>query len=433
MKQGKEINLEDVKREIGFCIGFYRKQYHYSVNKLCNIQTNYSKEYCEQCKKCTNIKNICSSKTIYRIEQGYMIKNDCVYHKLSECFNRKILFNRRIYSILNQYENKLKEAILLFSSSKLIQLKKSIYLEIKIYKNIVYVQEMFYLYLDIINYKLYGVLPAFERIQFYSYYINKTNKQMIIYLFQEIYFYLSMNAINLSSNEKSLIFYRHQIFHVTKMNELQANIYLLRKIYHPTITSYELYYLYEMLAYVQLNAHDDQKSYETLKKCLEILNQLDKRDEMKGCCYLKFAKICFIQQDYKETINWLMKCRQYNYSIGINVSLLIYSYEKLNQIDEIKKYMMKTTFKSQTIYEKKILLYYKMKYQQFLDKKRIIELEEYLIDLNPSFYDLGNMYKNLFYDDLKKYTIQTNTYKKMVEYLTNYNSEKVCTYKGWLL
>ena len=421
--------LKYEKRMIGLLIYYYRKKLDISLDVFLHNTGKYYTENCIDCNLCNNMEMICTPKTLYRIEKGFFSKNECYYHRLAENLGKEFVSDKRIYDRLTQYENSLINYIVDFSKKKLNKLKELIDIDLLEYANVVYISEKLNLMKDIINFKLYRISPDKEQIELYVYMKNNfedTDKKLLLLFLYDIRFRLENFNIDYESliNDCSTyindpLFYRVKLANVAQQNYLDAYPILKNELDTNLVNlnNYQKYSLYEYLAFVELNAKAFDKSYVTMQKCIDILEESqDFSDYHKISCYKRMGIISFSLEKYEDVIKWYTIILEQNESIGLNYSLLFYALEKTNQEEKIKNILDNVNLsKTKTISEKKILLYYKKKYiYKKQTKQQIIELEEYVCEeIKPLVRNLGEMHRNIFLEELKKLVSITCNYKKI--------------------
>lgn len=385
----------------------------------------YFDTYCINCNKCKNKKQTCTYKTLQKIEVGEVVKNECIYHRLSENLDKKILLDRLTFSKLEQLRDLVYESLADYSNSQLQKLSSSITLEMQRYKNILCLSELLQLYYDVINVHLKYEYPSQEMIDFYLMLkdkLSEKDKKLVLLLLyktrygKHIIFNGWENVLNDCQH-----YFNNPLFFSVKIEEMVNNKNYLEiqntiKLYNDQLNSYQKYTLYNQLAFIELNTGSYEKAYKTMEKCLKIINEYtDLNPIMLKKLYRQIGIVTFMLNKFDETIEYLQKAKsQVSDTLGIQSVLLYKSLEKTNQINLLIDIINSINISqlNNTI-EKKITNYYKIKYlDNNLSKKRICELEEYICEeIKPIITMMGDLFKNIFLEDLLYYVSQTSNYK----------------------
>lgn len=129
-----EINFAEEKSIIGYLLKYYRKENDMTVESTLYNVGAYYKEFCLGCNKCTNKEIITSLKTYRKIENGEVVKNECIYHRLAENFEMKVLFERKVFQKMVDYRDELYcHLITDYSYTNLKQLRNEIEKDLKLY------------------------------------------------------------------------------------------------------------------------------------------------------------------------------------------------------------------------------------------------------------------------------------------------------------
>lgn len=421
--------LKYEKRMIGLLVFYYRKKLDINLDEFLYNTGKYYSDNCIACNLCSNSVMICTPKTLYRIEKGCISKNECYYHRLAEKLDKEFIVDRKIYNRLHQYESCLIDYLVNFSKKKLSKLESLIDTDLLKYSNMIYISEKLNLLKDIINFKLYRLSPDKDKIELYLYmkdHFEDPDRKLLLLFLYDIRFRLKTFNIDYETiinecndHNDDPLFYRIKLANIAQMNYLDAYPRLKNEETNniENLNNYQKYSLYEYLAFVELNANSYEKSYISMQKCIDILDESqDFSDYHKISCYKQMGKISFLLEKYEDVIKWYSIILDQNESIGLNYSLLFYSLEKTNQEELIRNILDNVNLsKTKTISEKKILLYYKKKYMfKKQTKQQIIELEEYICEeIKPLLKNLGSMHKSIFSDEIKKLVSITGDYKKI--------------------
>ena len=421
-----------IKTILGYLIGYYRKEKNKTSTDILLSEDNYYRDYCNECMKCDDVNQICSRSTLYRIEKGHITDNDCIYERLAHQLGKKIILdNLTIYDRLGLLCKELNHSLVNFSKTRLEKIEANIELELLKYKNVLYVEEVLTLYLDIIKNVLYGKDLDNKKGLVYLFLRDKVQleeEKLITFLlykttFRILNFYCTISVIN----EQCSKFYDDPLFYEPRLksliftdllNFLDGYNYLVNNEITriDTLTKYQRYLLYCEIGSAELNLEAYEKCYQTYKKSIDLLNEFDSTDRMKSASCIYLGRTCFLLKKYSEAIDWFLTAINLSKfkSIGKDFLFLFSSLERLDQINKVKKIvndidMSRITSK----YGRQIVTYYKMKYVSDLSNiKKIVELEDFIIELQPTLDVYGSLHKNVFDDDLKHYVTITGNYKK---------------------
>lgn len=358
-----------------------------------------------------------------------MTKKECYYHRLSENLGKAFIIDKQPYKQCLQYETNLIECLTVFSKSKLCELETLINIDLEKYSNAIYISEKLHFMKDILNFKLYKVSPKKERMALYLYLMNfleNNDKKLLYFFLYEIRYRLKDFSIDSETITKKCmeyindpLFYRMKLAHFSQQNNLDAYQALKNEelFHYDSLNSYQKYSLHEFMAFIEFNAQSYDRSYSSVKKCIEILKQSHEFDDSHlNTCYKHMGKISFFSGKYDEVIQWFSLVLDKSESIELNYVLLFHALEKTNQKDEIIKTLDSIHLSNtKTITEKKFLLYYKLKYKNSnLSKLQITELEDFICDeIKPLLVNLGTLYRTIFLEELKEYVRITSNYKKL--------------------
>ena len=176
-----------VKTVVGKLIGFYRKEYGLPADDFLIGKGNHYQELCKNCKKCDKPELICSRATLYRLEKGNIVNNECIYHRIAEKLNKSVILdNHSIYNKLLKYRELLVESLVDYSRTQLEKINAEISFDMIKYKNVLYINEILNLYNDIIQCILYKNSVANKNSKIYESLLNivaEEDKKLIIFLF----------------------------------------------------------------------------------------------------------------------------------------------------------------------------------------------------------------------------------------------------------
>ena len=405
--------FEYEKKIIGQLIKYYRKQSTYTVDSFILDENN---------------NRICSKNTLYRLEEGNLVKDEMVYYHLAKKLGKEVIFNRYdIYEKLEMYRELLVDNIVDFSKTNLEKLEARLIIDIDKYQDVLYINEILLLYRNLIQDRINsnnGPLKAEIDILLYlKDKVSLSNRKIIIYyfyvgMFRRGDYEIDLNKIIDEGKQyiNDPLFYEIKLDILYEMDMLSAYDYLitveLPKI--NSLTSYQKYLLYNLFEFVQLNSGSFQEAYNSMLKAYELIKISDfGRNEIYNC-YSRLGFNAYCMKRYELTTDWLMKAFNERKSLGKNLIFLCSSLERTKNIDLIRRVLKNTDFSIiKAPYNKKVYTYYKLKYlKEKNSKKDIIKLENYICDLKPYFETYGQIHKDVFNEDLKEYVKITGNYKK---------------------
>lgn len=413
---------------IGLLIQYYRKESRLNLDELLYDEGNYYKEYCLDCNKCTNPKQICSRKTYYKIAKGESVNNECVYHRLAERLGKKIVFeNDDIYERIKKYHQLLEKYLVVNDRTNLEKLEAAISYDLMKYENTIYAYEILSLYNDVIKERLYFSIPKDFNVSIYLYlknYLQSKDQKFILLLLTKTSYKLTNFSISHMQAAKDCekffqdpIFYQVKLVTITYGNLLDAYNELMTNEF-PKIDSlneYQKYCLYDALAYIQMNIDAFEGCYSSYKKCLEIIEKNNFGTILIRGINLQLGRVCYLLKNYDATIEYLVLGYNVSKALSKDYPILFSAFEKTNQHHKITEYLSKVDYsKIKTVYPKKALAYYKMKYTYDMNNiKNVVELENYICStLKPYLEMYGSLHRNIFLEDLEKYVTITGNYKK---------------------
>ena len=288
------------KRMIGHLIKYYYKNSNFTLEDFINGNDEHLKTMCNTCNKCSKPERICSKNTLYRLFDGSIVSNECIYYRLANKLNKQVILDRYdIYNKLKEYGNLLYENLVNLSATNLEKLELLITLDLEKYQNVLYVYEILSLYLNVIKDKLYpGYTPNKEEIEMYNFikeFIDESNKKIILYYFYTGIFNRGNFGINYNEtyneSEKYIddpLFYERKLDCVYYVDQLSAYDFLNNEEIsrHKSLNPYQKYCLYRKYQIVQINSEAFTDAYKSLLKCYEILETSDFGSRIKFATYL---------------------------------------------------------------------------------------------------------------------------------------------------
>lgn len=375
-----------------------------------------------------NNNRICSKNTLYRLEEGNLVKDEMVYYHLAKKLGKEVIFNRYdIYEKLEMYRELLADNIVDFSKTNLEKLEARLIIDTDKYQDVLYINEILLLYKNLVQDRLHlNENPPINEIDVILYLkdkVSQTYKKIIIY-----YFYVGLLThenygidIQKVIEEGKLykddpLFYEIKLDILYEMDMLSAYNYLvtteLPKI--NMLTSYQKFWLYRFFSFVQVNSESFHEAYASMLKAYEIVKTSDFGKFETWDCYLRLGFNAYCMNNHELAIEWLMKVFNERKYLGKDLVIICSSLQKLKKIDLISQIISNTNFAiTKSSYAKKVYTYYKLKYlKEKNSKKDITKLENYICDLKPYFETYGQIHKNVFNEDLKEYVKITGNYKK---------------------
>lgn len=419
---------EYIRKVIGVLIKHYRKQNSFYVNDFIYENDDFYRNNCIICNQCNNAERICSKNTLYRLEEGKVIQNECVYHRLAHKLGKRVILNRMgFYIKLETYRSILIESLIDFSKSKITKLEAQITHDLCTYKDVLYISEILLLYKSIIQDKLYSTKTEKKDIQTFlnikDALVDEDRKLVIYYLYSgsfkrgdcNIDFEQIMNESKKYIDDP--LFYKIKLDFINTQSHMSALKYFIENEIPNlnSLTPYQKYCFYTSLEYPLINSYAFEESYEVLIKCKEIVESSDFGDMILKNCYLRLGFISYCLEHYEETETWMMKAFEINHSIAKNLVILCSALEKMGKIDTIIQILKKTdTSKMKSIYGKKVYIYYKRKYGKAKKTKNdILELEDYICnEIKPFLDTYGSVHKEIFQNDLIQYVKKTKNFEK---------------------
>lgn len=422
------IEYEEEKNIIGYLIAYYRKSKKINANEFLYNKKKFFQDNCISCKKCKNSDIVCTFRTLQRIENGEVTKKECIYFRLCENLDLKVIFNRNVFLELEQLSQTLYFALIQHYPAQMQELFNTLYLKLKKYHHYIYINEILMLYYDILNFSLNLIIPNNEHIQLYVYLKDKFNglnhKLLLMFLYE-----LSNNAKSLFDFHSDLLsecnnYFDDPLFFSIKLDSISNKSQLIAysdllslKNHEEEFNIYQKYLLYNTLAFIELNTNAYNQAYDTMNICIQLLKNKDYFEPaIIKRTFRQMSTITFALEKYQETIYYLLEAKKIiSDTLGVQITFLFYSLEKTNQLDKLKELLENTNIAQLSEKEKAFFLYYKMKYaQKNLTKKQMSDLEEYICyDLKPSIFMMGRMFKKIFLEDLLYYVSQTSNYKKI--------------------
>lgn len=422
------------KGVIGRLIGYYRKHDSRILDDILWDKGNYYKKYCLECSKCTNKEKICAPKTLYKIESGITVDNDCYYYRLSEKLNKILIFDEKLFLELDHYRDTLTELLIDYSYTKLMNFKKELLDKLDAYKNVIYVAERLRLYVDIIVGISDKSSCSQSKNDFYFYIkdsLDEKDKMLILYylfhslcyfpgqLSNQIFVSIYQEAMSYKDNRLAFNFWLSVVFDTIKPLQFLKMLEEYKELYQDRFTKHEWYLYNDYHAYVYFNTEEYELCYQYLLKNAELIDSgLDYTENKVRNLNVKLAILAYNQDKYDEAIIHFEKCRVNNcLNIGnANIAFYIHSLEKTNQVDKVIEIINSYDINASTHdYEKKIIRYYRIKHINDLEvKERLKKREDFICEeLIDVINRNGSMLKNLFKEELMSCVEQTTSYKKV--------------------
>ena len=425
-------NYNYLKQTIGLLIKYYRKQSSFPLNYYLETNDDFIRNNCPKCNQCANPQKICSKNTLYRIEEGQIISNECVYHRLADKFNKTVVLNQiTIYDKLENYRIQLELNLVDFSKRQLEILCEQIESDINKYQNVLYIYEILLFYKLLIQDRLIHYKVSKDNIDLILYLkniVSEENKKLIVYYlsvgsFKHGNFGVDAKAID----EESKKYINDPLFYIVKLNNIcvKNNLVAYREIMNTEmpnfhlLTPFQKHLLYSSLEFILVNSENCEEAYEALIDHLEIIKRSDFGNITLKTCYLRLGIVTYASKRYEETIKWLLKAFEINHSLGKDLALLCSALEKNNKKEIILKVINDTDItQTKSAYGKELYSYYKLKHEkQDLSKNDLIRLEDFICNtLKPYANQMGSLHKNIFDEDLRTYVKTTRNFKKYFDY-----------------
>lgn len=421
-------NFEYEKSVIGQILGYYRKFDCRKMKILLHNEGEYYYEYCVNCFKCKNNKMICSPNTLYKIEKGNIVEDECMYHRLCEVFNKKFLLTNNLSKKLAYYRTILLTNLSSRSYPNLMKLLNEIDNELKVYKKVVYFGEMLQLYKNTIQIILDISHPTNEELYFYLFLKNLVNledKKIILLLLYDASYEQKNDFLNRAEiiNESKIyfddaLFFRMKLNYLVRIDKKKAisimEKYELKKM--NSLSMFQQYVLYDSMALMYVNMEMYNLAYEKIMVCCSIVeNYADFGDFVKESCYRKIGIISFLLGKYNDTSEYLLRIvGNGKNTIGINYAILFYSLEKQNHETKLIETIQNIDLKNiQNKHEKLIIKYYRLKYYtKNPTKEHLKTLEKMLYEeLVQIIIFGGKMYEKVFREEILNLVTITSNYK----------------------
>lgn len=418
---------------IGHLFKYYYKNANLSINEIIAGNDEYLQTICNTCSKCTNPERICSKNTLYRLFDGSIVTNECIYVRLANKLKKEIILDRYdIYDKIARFQKILYDNLVDLNATNLEKLESLITIEITKHKNILYVYEILSLYLNIIKDKLYpGYSPEKEDIQTYIYlkdFVEETDKKLILYYLYTGIFNRGNYGINYNETynecEKFVddpLFYERKLDCIFYMDQLKAYNYLVKDELpkYKSLNLYQQYCLFRKFQTIQVNNDSFNDAYNSIYKCYEIVQKSNFGLRISFATYLRLGFVTYCLKKYNESSDWLLKAFEVRNNLAKDFVMLFQSLEKINDTKKIKDILNKTNITlSKAPYGKKVYQYYSLKYKKnSLARSDISELEDFICDILKPYFDIyGQIHKDAFNEDLKKYVKITGNYKKYYDF-----------------
>lgn len=428
-------NFEYEKSVIGQILGYYRKCDSRKLKTILYNEGEFFNEYCLNCLKCKNNTTICSPNTLYKIERGNIVDDECVYYRLSEVFNKKFLLTQDLCNKLTRYRATLVKNLASRSYTDLVNLLNELENELIMYENVIYFGEFFQLYKNAIQTILDMAYPTNEELYFYLYLKNLVNledKKIILLLLYDASYVKKLDFLNRSEiiNESTIyfddeLFFRMRLNHLVRTDKKKA-IRIMEKYELERINGlglFQQYVLHDSMALMYVNMEMYSLAYEKIMICCKIVEEYaDFGDFIKESCYRKISIVSFLLGKYSDTAKYLLHIvSDSKNSIGINYAILFYSLEKLKQESKIIETIQSINLKNiQNKYEKMIVKYYKLKYSTTNPSKEHLKMLETMLyeELVQIIIVGGKMYEKVFREEILNLVTITSNYKSY--YLFDY-------------
>ncbi|MDY4972767.1 MAG: hypothetical protein SO103_04330, partial [Erysipelotrichaceae bacterium] len=388
---------------IGYLIGYHRKLQNIKINNLIKFNDYIKNRYCKDCQKRCNKKYICSDRTLYKIENGSVVNDECVYINLIDNLNMHFTSNRILLNKLDLFKNIIVECLLNVNKSSMISILNDITVELDSSVDTIYVSSILNLYKDIIQYKLYEIMPSSNNLKIYIFLYDKLdniNKNIIINLFYTLR-YKNDLALTFVNNNKNYFDYENRLLFEPKLLEIREQDYIkgyetISEIDINYLNDYQQFLVFNSFAFIQLNLNLFDKCKYSLEKCLDIYQKNDYPIIIGKNTSRQLAMVSYMLNDYEDCINYLkMASNDLNDDIMAQYALLFDSYQKLNRINEMKQILKEINTK--TLLVKEYVIYYKLKYEKDLDITQMIKLEDYINQsIVPIINKTGMIFKNIF-------------------------------------
>ncbi|MBQ7890807.1 MAG: hypothetical protein IJ359_01475 [Erysipelotrichaceae bacterium] len=416
------------KSVIGYLIGYYRKKDNRKLFVFLQNKKDYYNQYCLVCNKCVDMENICVPNTLYRIEKGNVLDNECYYFRLAENIGKTFEINSFFVNLINEYRNRVFECLLEFSEVSMLAFLKKIEKDILKYRSLIYIGEMLYLYKYVISVKLNLENPSQENLDVFYFLkdvVNVEDKMIILTLLYDVTFRKDVKAYTRSEIiDESKLYFDEPIFLKLKLKSIiDENLFEAQNVINDyisykynSLTNYQKYIIHDANAILFLSMSIYDKAYESIKECIKIAEDSCSLPYITlDGCYRKMGIISFLLGKYDEVILYLTKVLVNEHTtIGINYCLLFYALEKYNQTEIIMNHLNKIdTQKINSKYDSIIINYYRKKYSnEIMTKKNAKELELYICNEVVSvILAAGSMYEEIFRSDMQKYVSFTSNYK----------------------
>ncbi|MCI7221994.1 MAG: hypothetical protein PUH85_00590 [Firmicutes bacterium] len=408
---------------IGYLIGYHRKLQNIKINNLIKFNDYIKNRYCKDCQKRCNKKYICSDRTLYKIENGSVVNDECVYINLIDNLNMHFTSNRILLNKLDLFKNIIVECLLNVNKSSMISILNDITVELDSSVDTIYVSSILNLYKDIIQYKLYEIMPSSNNLKIYIFLYDKLdniNKNIIINLFYTLR-YKNDLALTFVNNNKNYFDYENRLLFEPKLLEIREQDYIkgyetISEIDINYLNDYQQFLVFNSFAFIQLNLNLFDKCKYSLEKCLDIYQKNDYPIIIGKNTSRQLAMVSYMLNDYEDCINYLkMASNDLNDDIMAQYALLFDSYQKLNRINEMKQILKEINTK--TLLVKEYVIYYKLKYEKDLDITQMIKLEDYINQsIVPIINKTGMIFKNIFKKEIMTLVSQTKRYKSLFIY-----------------
>lgn len=423
------VDFKYEKKIIGHLIHHYRKQQDLSIKEYLHLHNSHYENHCLDCKKCSNPQKACSEITLRKIEKGFVTNKECIYYKLSENLKRIYLLKWEQIILLRGLRKDLTENIVEYSHTNLNKLSNKLEVLLEENKKVIYIEEILRLYKDITDYKIKRVLPDTKRIELYKMMkdiVDREDKLLILlFMFELGYRIMDISREDIIEEckeylEEPIMF---KIRHHMIMMENELDYYdKIREQNLDHLTHSQKFLIYDNYTSAYLNLGAYNRAYESIKLCIEILESgADLGDNTKMVTFKRAGIILYHMKEYEKSVDYFLKAISMNvYGLGINMILFADALEKIQETERIKQPLKKIKVESISNHlERKVIIYYRLKYLDKLDTDKMRYLEDYICEqLCPLFNENKRIYLDILLDDLKYFSKKTNNYKMIHTFLS---------------
>lgn len=407
-----KINDSD-KKKIGYLIHVYRTQQFKHLSQNSFLLNEYNEP-------------ICTRKTLSKIEQGVIIKNDSIYEELLKKVNLKFNTDYCIEEFLpTSIFSDLLNACDYYNLEKLISISESYVKQLNPFKEYIFFHEYYECFKWIYTYYSSFELPTLQSTEYIISLKNIINSNLYEVMMDLVFKKRTISGIYDFSyfdfkNSNSMINRGNHmmiLYNQSKLSEMLDYCQDLEEEYSIKNNYIRLLDIYSLKGFAFSNTEKEkfEKLVSQINHTVEAHNS--NIPKIKISQLLKNIGLQAFRIDmYDIAINYFEQyiAMDSPYANIVGIDLCI-SYQKTNKINQLKSFIQsKEVYKGDSQYEN-LLNYFILKYKYQTDND---ELSYFIVNKVPIIIDntMGK-YKQFFYEELSMLVEQTKRYKDLKTYL----------------